>query len=60
VGNWHDPDLGRPIAGPLERCAQLLGIDLATIQDAAANVGPMSVLTAPGSGADGAGAVAPA
>jgi hypothetical protein len=26
---WHDPDLGRPIAAPLERCAELLGIDLA-------------------------------
>jgi hypothetical protein len=37
VGTWHDPDLGRPIAAPLERCAQLLGVDLATIQEAAAN-----------------------
>jgi hypothetical protein len=25
VGTWHDPDLGRPIAAPLERCAELLG-----------------------------------
>jgi hypothetical protein len=40
VGTWHDPDLGRPIAAPLQRCAQLLGVDLATIQDAAANVEP--------------------
>jgi len=40
VGTWHDPDLGRPIAAPLQRCAQLLGIDLATIQEAAANVEP--------------------
>jgi hypothetical protein len=40
VGTWHDPDLGRPIAAPLERCAELLGIDLATIQEAAANVEP--------------------
>jgi hypothetical protein len=38
VGTWHDPDLGRPIAAPLERCAELLGVDLATIQEAAANV----------------------
>jgi hypothetical protein len=32
--------LGRPIAAPLERCAQLLGVDLATIGEAAANVEP--------------------
>jgi len=40
VGTWHDPDLGRPIAAPLQRCAQLLGVDLAAIQEAAANVEP--------------------
>jgi hypothetical protein len=40
VGTWHDPDLGRPIAAPLERCAELLGVDLATICAAAANVEP--------------------
>jgi hypothetical protein len=40
VGTWHDPDLGRPIAAPLERCAELLGVDLVTIQDAATNVEP--------------------
>jgi hypothetical protein len=40
VGTWYDPDLGRPIAAPLQRCAELLGVDLATIQEAAANVGP--------------------
>jgi hypothetical protein len=40
VGTWHDPDLGRPIAAPLERCAALLGVDLATICEAAANVEP--------------------
>ena len=40
VGTWHDPDLGRPIAAPLERCAELLGVDLATICDAAADVEP--------------------
>jgi hypothetical protein len=40
VGTWHDPDMGRPIAAPLERCAELLGTDLATIRAAAANVEP--------------------
>src|SRR4029450_3055697 len=40
VGTWHDPDLGRPIAASLERCAELLGVDLATIQAPAANVEP--------------------
>jgi hypothetical protein len=40
VGTWHDPDLGRPIAAPLERCAELLGVDLATVRELAANVEP--------------------
>ena len=40
MGTWHDPDLGRPIAAPLERCAGLLGVDLATLCEAAANVEP--------------------
>jgi hypothetical protein len=40
VGTWHDPDLGRPIAAPLARCAELLGIDLATVREVAANVEP--------------------
>jgi hypothetical protein len=40
VGTWHDPDLGRPIAAPLERCAELLGVDLATVCETAANVEP--------------------
>lgn len=40
VGTWNGPDLGRPIAAPLERCAQLLGVDLATICEAAANIEP--------------------
>jgi hypothetical protein len=31
-------ELGRPIAAPLERCAELLGVDLATICEAAANI----------------------
>jgi hypothetical protein len=40
VGTWHDLDVGRPIAALLERCAELLGVDLATIHTAAANVMP--------------------
>jgi hypothetical protein len=40
VGTWHDPGLGWPIAAPLERCAQLLGVDLATVQEVAATVEP--------------------
>ena len=40
VGTWHDPDLGRPIAAPLERCGELLGVDLATIGEVAAKVEP--------------------
>jgi hypothetical protein len=40
AATWHDPDLGRPIAAPLERCAELLGVDLATIQEAAAKIEP--------------------
>jgi hypothetical protein len=40
VGTWHDPDLGRPIAAALERCAELLGVDLATVHELAANIEP--------------------
>jgi hypothetical protein len=40
VGTWQDPDLGRPIAAPLQQCAELLGVDLATITQAAANIEP--------------------
>ena len=40
MGTWHDPDLGRPIAAPLERCAELLGVDLATVCELAAKVEP--------------------
>jgi hypothetical protein len=29
-----------PIAAPMERCAELLGVDLATIHEAATNVEP--------------------
>jgi hypothetical protein len=34
------PDFGRPIAAPLEQCADLLGVDLATVREVAANVEP--------------------
>jgi len=40
VETWQDPDLGRPIAAPLESCAELLGVDLATLSESAANVEP--------------------
>ena len=36
----NDPDRYRPIAAPLDLCAELLGVDLATIRRAAANVEP--------------------
>lgn len=36
----HDPTLDRPIAAPLERCADLLGVDLAAVSRAAARVEP--------------------
>jgi hypothetical protein len=36
----HDPTLTRPIAAPLERCAELLGVDLAASRQAAAHVEP--------------------
>jgi hypothetical protein len=39
-GTWHDPDLGQPIAAPLERCAELLGVDMATVRELAAMVEP--------------------
>ena len=39
-GDWHDPDSGRPIAAPLEQCAELLGVDLATVCTLAAKVEP--------------------
>ena len=37
---WHDLDVGRPIAAPLERCAELLGVDLATVRELAEGVEP--------------------
>ena len=36
----HDPAYSRPIAAPLERCAELLGVDSAIVQRAAADVEP--------------------
>jgi hypothetical protein len=32
--------MGRPIAAPLDRCAELLGVDLATVRELAAKVAP--------------------
>jgi hypothetical protein len=42
VGTWEadDPAYSRPIAAPLERCAELLGVDLATIQETAIDIEP--------------------
>jgi len=40
VGTWHDPGLGWRIAAPLDRCAELLGVDLASLHEAAAKVEP--------------------
>ena len=36
----NDPNVGRPIAAPLDQCAELLGVDLATTRELAANVEP--------------------
>jgi hypothetical protein len=36
----RDPAFGRPIAAPLEQCAELLAVDLATVREVAANVEP--------------------
>jgi hypothetical protein len=36
----HDPSLTRPIAAPLEGCAELLGVGLTAIKEAAAHVEP--------------------
>jgi hypothetical protein len=37
---WQDLDLGRPLAAPLEQCAQLLAVDLVTVRELAAKVEP--------------------
>jgi hypothetical protein len=36
----RDPDFGRPLAAPLEQCAQLLGVDLSTVREVAAEIEP--------------------
>ena len=40
VGTWHNPALDRPIAAPLQRCAELLGVPIGYHSGAAANVEP--------------------
>ena len=40
MGTWHDLDVGRPIAAPLEQCAELLDVDLAVVRELAAKVEP--------------------
>jgi hypothetical protein len=35
-----DTTYGRPLAAPLERCAELLGVDLATLRTVATDVEP--------------------
>jgi hypothetical protein len=42
VGTWEADDraYARPIAAPLEQCAELLDVDLATIRQVAAQVQP--------------------
>ena len=42
MGTWeaHDPAYSRPIAAPLERCAELLDVDLTTVRIAAADIEP--------------------
>ena len=39
-GTWHGPEVGRPIAASLERCAELLGVDLATVHELAGKIEP--------------------
>jgi hypothetical protein len=36
----HDPTPTRPIAAPLGRCAELLGVEVDAIQEAAAHIEP--------------------
>ncbi len=40
MGTWHDLDVGWPIAAQLQQCAELLGVDLATVRELAANLEP--------------------
>jgi hypothetical protein len=36
----RDPMFARPVAAPLERCAEILGVDLATVRQVAARIEP--------------------
>jgi hypothetical protein len=47
----NDPTFGRPLAAPLEQCARLLGVDLATLRAVAADVEPYLRVDATRSGA---------
>jgi hypothetical protein len=38
VWDANDPISGRPLAAPLEQCAQLLGVDLAALRPVAVDV----------------------
>jgi hypothetical protein len=42
VQTWDakHPEFSWPVAAPLERCAELLRVDLATVRKAAANIEP--------------------
>ena len=40
MGTWHNLDVGCPLAAPLDRCAELLGVDLATVRELATKVEP--------------------
>jgi hypothetical protein len=44
---WEAPDFYRPIAAPLDHCAELLGVDLATSTRWPATSSPTSAQTAP-------------
>jgi hypothetical protein len=52
VGTWHDSGLGLLIAAPLERCAELLGVDLASLRETAAKVEFYTRAVAPFHGRD--------
>jgi hypothetical protein len=40
--HWEacDPTFACPVAAPLERCAEILGVDLATVRQVAARIEP--------------------
>ena len=39
---WDAPDFYQPMAAPLHPCAEVLGVDLATVREAATNVEPFN------------------